>query len=65
MLTALSVARDCGIIPTAQNVIMVHSDPQTSDDVTPSLHFVQQTPHRSMNSRVPSSFILNLYQPLI
>lgn len=40
MLTALSVARDCGIVPLGQRVIMIHST-QTLPDQIPQLYYVQ------------------------
>ncbi|EEB12615.1 cation-transporting ATPase fly, putative [Pediculus humanus corporis] len=38
MMTALSVARDCGIVPTGQRVILVHSSQAKKNEI-PVLHY--------------------------
>lgn len=40
MLTALSVARDCGIVPHGQRVIMVHTANNQNSN-TPLVYFTQ------------------------
>lgn len=59
MLTALSVARDCGIIPMGQRVIMVHSTGIFPGQI-PQLYYTQtqqvNTPTDTLVS-IDSSFL--------
>lgn len=48
MMTALSVARDCGIVPMGQRVILVHSS-QTKNSNHPVLYYTNS------NCALPSS----------
>jgi hypothetical protein len=53
MLTALSVARDCEIVPPQQKVIMVHTI--TNQGQPPSIYFTQSNSGRSPDTAVSLS----------
>ena len=56
MMTALSVARDCGIVPTGQRVILVHSSQAKKNEI-PVLHYTNSYCALPSSVRIFSFFV--------
>lgn len=62
MMTALSVARDCGIIPSGQRVILVHSK-ETKGSNIPVLTYTNS--HSALPNSVSIKTLSNIQKKII